>query len=199
MDQAASGRAGCCASFSCVVMRARSTVRPSAVNFQLNGRAVLVVAADEGQQGLAELAGASKSLGVRTFFWMMEKKISTWLSQDATWRLEGSNGTLPTTSITAPAAGSVIANPGAKPVTAAGRAQPGSTAPVTTVNVAVQMNGPAGQWWNAAKRTWQAGPTWHHATLSGSGGTINWTLGVPVPAQGSVLTFSARAVRRWPG
>ena len=88
MDQAASGRAGCCASFSCAVMRARSTVRSSAVNFQLNGRAVLVVAADEGQQGLAELAGASKSLGVRTFFWMMEKKISTWLSQDATWRLE---------------------------------------------------------------------------------------------------------------
>ena len=111
----------------------------------------------------------------------------------------GSNGTLPTTSITAPAAGSVIANPGAKPVTAAGTAQPGSAAPVTTVNVAVQMNGPAGQWWNAAKRTWQPGPAWNHATLSGSGGTINWTLGVPVPAQGSVLTFSARAVRRWPG
>ncbi len=104
----------------------------------------------------------------------------------------GSNGTLPTTSITSPAAGSVIANPGSNPVMAAGTAQAGSAA-VTAVNVAVQMNGQAGQWWNAAKGIWQPGPTWNHATLSGSGGTINWTLGVPVPAQGSVLTFTARA------
>src|SRR6266852_8807899 len=104
----------------------------------------------------------------------------------------GSNGTLPTTSITAPAAGSVIANPGVKPVVAAGTAQAGSAA-VTAVNVAVQMNGPAGQWWNAAKGTWQPGPAWNHAALSGSGGAINWTLRVPVPAQGSVLTFTARA------
>ncbi len=199
MDQAASGRAGCCASFSCAVMRARSTVRSSAVNFQLNGRAVLVVAADEGQQGLAELAGAVKVVGSEDLLLDDGEEDLDLVEPGRDLAPGGSNGTLPTTSITAPAAGSVIANPGAKPVTAAGRAQPGSTAPVTTVNVAVQMNGPAGQWWNAAKRTWQAGPTWNHATLSGSGGTINWTLGVPVPAQGSVLTFSARAVRRWPG
>jgi hypothetical protein len=38
----------------------------------------------EGVQGVAEGAAVpGKSLGVRTFFWMMEKTISIWLSQDA--------------------------------------------------------------------------------------------------------------------
>jgi hypothetical protein len=42
-----------------------------------------VVAVHEGQQGIAEGAQAGKSPGVRTFFWMTEKTISTWLSQEA--------------------------------------------------------------------------------------------------------------------
>ncbi len=105
----------------------------------------------------------------------------------------GANGTAPTTSITSPASGSVIPNPGSKPVAAAGTARAGSAA-VQAVAVAVQMNGAAGPWWNAAKHTWQAGPAWNHATLSGTGSQRNWTLGVPAARQGAVLTFTARAV-----
>jgi outer membrane protein assembly factor BamB len=105
----------------------------------------------------------------------------------------GSNGTPPATAITSPASGSVIANPGANPVVAKGTANVGS-ASVTAVDVAVQRNGTAGPWWNAATGTWQTGPTYNHATLSGSGATINWTLGVPATRPGGVLTFTARAV-----
>jgi outer membrane protein assembly factor BamB len=104
----------------------------------------------------------------------------------------GSNGTPPKTAITAPSSGSVIANPGANPVVAKGTAQAGS-APVTAVDIAVQMNGTAGPWWNAATHSWQPGPTYNHATLSGSG-TINWSLGVPAAPSGGVLQFTARAV-----
>jgi len=105
----------------------------------------------------------------------------------------GSNGTPPTTAITTPSAGSVIANPGANPVVATGTAQAGSV-PVTAVDVAVQMNGTAGPWWNAAKHVWQQGPTYNHAVLTGSGTTLNWTFGVPAAPSGEVLTFTARAV-----
>jgi outer membrane protein assembly factor BamB len=105
----------------------------------------------------------------------------------------GSNGALPTTVITSPSSGSVIANPGANPVVATGTAKAGS-APVMAVDVAVQMNGTAGPWWNATTHTWQPGPTYNHAALSGSGTTINWAFGVPSAPPGGVLTFTARAV-----
>src|SRR5215813_4331554 len=80
----------------------------------------------------------------------------------------GSNGTAPTTAISTPSSGSVIANPGANPVVATGTAKAGSTA-VTAVKVAVQLNGAAGPWWNAARGRWQPGPAWNRAALSGSG------------------------------
>jgi outer membrane protein assembly factor BamB len=105
----------------------------------------------------------------------------------------GANGTAPRTSITSPASGSVIQNPGSNPVVATGTATAGSAA-VNAVDVAVQMNGAAGPWWNASRRSWQAGPAWNHAALSGTGTQRNWTLGVPAPRQGAVLTFTARAV-----
>ncbi len=105
----------------------------------------------------------------------------------------GSNGTPPATAITSPSSGSVIANPGSNPVAAAGTATAGSV-PVTAVDVAVQMNGTAGPWWNAATRSWQPGPAYNPATLSGAGTTVNWTLGVPAAPSGGVLQFTARAV-----
>src|SRR5262245_52278053 len=105
----------------------------------------------------------------------------------------GSNGTPPTTAISTPSSGSVIANPGANPVVATGTAKAGS-APVKRVDVAVQKNGTAGPWWNAARHTWQPGPTYNHAALSGAGTTKNWTFGVPSAPSGGVLTFTARAV-----
>ena len=42
-----------------------------------------VVAVHEGQQGIAEGAQAGEVAGREDFFWMTEKTISTWLSQDA--------------------------------------------------------------------------------------------------------------------
>ncbi len=41
-----------------------------------------VVAVHEGQQGMAEGAQAGKSFGVRTFFWMTEKKIISSIPPD---------------------------------------------------------------------------------------------------------------------
>ena len=54
----------------------------------------------------------------------------------------GSNGTAPAAAVTSPANGSVIANPGSKPVTAKGTATAGSAA-ISSVQVAVQLDGPA--------------------------------------------------------
>jgi len=105
----------------------------------------------------------------------------------------GSNGTPPSTAITSPSTGSVIANPASRHVVAAGTATSGSAA-VTAVKVAVQLNGAAGRWWNAARARWQPGPAWNRAALSGSGSVRNWTLRVPTPSAGGVLTFTARAV-----
>jgi outer membrane protein assembly factor BamB len=104
----------------------------------------------------------------------------------------GSNGNPPATAITSPVSGAVIPNPGASPVVASGTAQAGSAA-VSAVNVAVQRDGTAGPWWNAATGSWQAGPAYNRAKLTGSGKAVNWTLGVPVTPSGGVLTFTARA------
>ncbi len=105
----------------------------------------------------------------------------------------GSNGTAPATSVTSPASGTVLPNPGSKPVVAAGTATAGS-ASVTAVKVAVQRNGAAGAYWNAATHSWQPGPAWNNAALTGSGAQRNWTFGVPAPSEGGVLSFTARAV-----
>ena len=107
-------------------------------------------------------------------------------------RVGGSNGTPPATTLTSPAAGT-IQNPGSKPVRAAGTATAGSS-PVAAVDVAVQMTGPAGQWWNASAHRWQQGPAYNRASLGTAGSTRTWSFGVPAPPQGVVLTFTARAV-----
>src|SRR6266704_1243811 len=94
--------------------------------------------------------------------------------------------------MTAPGGGT-IANPGTKPVLARGTATAGSAA-VAAVDVAVQMNGASGPWWNARKHAWQQGPAYDRASLGPAGGTRTWSFGVPALKQGSVLTFTARAV-----
>ena len=103
----------------------------------------------------------------------------------------GANGSPPHTTMSAPPNGT-IANPGSKPVLAKGTATAGSS-PVAGVDVAVQLNGASGPWWNARTRSWQQGPTYNRAALSGAGATRTWTLGVPAAKQGGVLTFTARA------
>ncbi len=105
----------------------------------------------------------------------------------------GSDGTAPSAALTSPADDTVIANPGAKPVTATGTAAAGS-ASIAAVDVAVQLDGPAGQWWNAAKKAWQGGPVYNKASLTTSGGGTHWSFGAPAPRQGGVLSFTARAV-----
>jgi outer membrane protein assembly factor BamB len=107
--------------------------------------------------------------------------------------LGGSNGTPPATTMSSPVNGSTIPNPGSHRVVARGAATAGS-APVARVDVAVQMNGPSGQWWNARTRRWQQGPAYNQAALGSPGTSRTWSFGVPVPRQGSVLTFIARAV-----
>jgi outer membrane protein assembly factor BamB len=104
----------------------------------------------------------------------------------------GSNGTPPSTTISSPSGGT-IANPGSTPVRASGTATQGS-APLAAVDVAVQIDGPSGQWWNASKHQWQQGPAYNGATLGPPGATRTWSLGVPAPPQGAVLAFTARAV-----
>jgi len=51
--------------------------------FPVEGPCGLVVAADEGKQGAAELVEAGEVIRRDTFFWMTEKKISIWFSQEA--------------------------------------------------------------------------------------------------------------------
>jgi outer membrane protein assembly factor BamB len=104
----------------------------------------------------------------------------------------GSNGTPPATTITFPSGGT-ISNPGGTPVRAGGTSTQGSGA-VAAVDVAVQMNGPAGNWWNASRHGWQQGPAYNRASLGSPGATRSWSFGVPAPPQGAVLTFTARAV-----
>ncbi|HWG64792.1 MAG TPA: PQQ-binding-like beta-propeller repeat protein [Streptosporangiaceae bacterium] len=109
----------------------------------------------------------------------------------------GSNGTSPTTNISDPADGSSIPNPdgssGTVPVVATGSATDPSA--IRAVDVAVQLDGAAGPWWNAATQSWQPGPTYNQATLSSPGSaSTNWSLGVPAPREGGVLTYTARAV-----
>jgi outer membrane protein assembly factor BamB len=114
------------------------------------------------------------------------------------FKLGGTNSaSYPATAISSPVDGSTIPYPGSgtsqqATVTATGTAS--SAHSCNGVLVAVEENGAAGQWWNAASATWQAAPFWNQATL-GSAGTCSagWSFPVTVERQGAVLAFYARA------
>ena len=55
--------------------------RSLAVNFQLNGLAVWLYRSTKPSRVAESCPRLAKSLGVTTFFWMTEKKISIWFSQ----------------------------------------------------------------------------------------------------------------------
>ena len=57
--------------------------RSAAVNFQLNGRAVWLYRPVKASKVAESSSRLPKSLGVTTFFWMTEKKISIWFSHEA--------------------------------------------------------------------------------------------------------------------
>jgi outer membrane protein assembly factor BamB len=107
--------------------------------------------------------------------------------------LGGTNSaSYPTTAIASPVTGSTVPYPGSAGVTAAGSASSANSC--NGVLVAVQQDGPAGPWWNAATQSWQPALAWNQATL-GSAGTCSggWSFPVTVQPQGAVLEFFARA------
>jgi outer membrane protein assembly factor BamB len=89
----------------------------------------------------------------------------------------------PTTSITSPANGSSLSNPGGK-VTVSGTA--GGTA-IASVDVAIQSGGTTGPWWDAATGQWNSGFVDDPATMTPTG----WTASFPVPP--GVGTYSVQA------
>jgi hypothetical protein len=103
----------------------------------------------------------------------------------------GNETTLPSTAITSPADGSVLANPSGD-VTITGTASDGTG--VAGVKVAIQSGGPTGPWWNAASGTWNPGrsttpPRWRRRALT----TTNWSFSFPVAASGGTYSVTANA------
>lgn len=103
----------------------------------------------------------------------------------------------PSTNITNPASGATLPNPNSATsqqadITVSGTSTTEHTSP--NVLVEIQENGPNGQWWNASTATWQAGPTWNRAAVTGTGGTAaDWTFKAPVSRAGTVWRVYARA------
>ncbi len=104
----------------------------------------------------------------------------------------GNETTEPTTTVTSPADSSQVANPnGNLPV--AGSATDGTG--VAQVNVAVQENGPDGQWWDAATQQWVSGPIANPATVASPGATSSgWTFAYPVLPAGGAYQVTANTV-----
>lgn len=102
----------------------------------------------------------------------------------------GGNGASPSTAVTSPAAGAVVANPnGSLTVTGTATAPHG----VSAVTVEVQQNPPSGQWLKGS--TYQAGLAVNHATLATPGAlSTKWTFKIPVPLQGAPFSLHASAV-----
>lgn len=68
--------AGSWAGSSRALIRLSIPVRSAAVNFQLNGRAVLLCRSMKASRLADSWPVLAKSLGETTFFWIIEKKIS---------------------------------------------------------------------------------------------------------------------------
>ena len=104
----------------------------------------------------------------------------------------GGNGSPPTTSITSPADGSTLANPGGSLVlTGSASAADG----VGAVTVQVQKDGASGPWFHQSTGAFGPGLATATATLATPGATTTpWSLTVPVPAEASGFAVSASAV-----
>jgi outer membrane protein assembly factor BamB len=104
----------------------------------------------------------------------------------------GGNGAKPATTIVAPANQSQIPNPNGT-LTISGTAS--DAGGVAAVEVAVEENGIAGPWYNAATGTTNVAPVRNQATLGSPGRTTtNWSLSVPAPAAGGNFAIFASAV-----
>jgi eukaryotic-like serine/threonine-protein kinase len=97
--------------------------------------------------------------------------------------------TAPTTAITSPASGSSMANPNGS-LTVSGTAT--GSAAITGVDLYIQRDGSAGQWWDGASASWTVAPYPNPATLADPGETsTTWSASFPVP--GSAGSYEAFA------
>lgn len=111
--------------------------------------------------------------------------------------LGGSNGgASPTTTVTTPANGATLPNPNSgtasgSEVTLSGLAT--SPDPAPAVIVAVQENGPTGEYWNSSTATWQPGLAWNQASVTDtSSTTATWAISVPAARAGATWEIWAR-------
>jgi outer membrane protein assembly factor BamB len=99
----------------------------------------------------------------------------------------------PTTLVGAPMNHATVANPNLGSSTSANVPVNGTAVVVGTgghVLVAIQSDGPTGDWWNGAHSAWQAGIVWNTVALSATG---TWDYSAPVGTAGAVWTAFARA------
>ncbi len=101
----------------------------------------------------------------------------------------------PTTTVSQPTDGSTVVNPNTattstSPITFSGTVTSALSSPSAVI--AVQQDGPTGEWFNATTGTWQAGITWNQAAVSTSGTSATWSFAVPVPLQGGSYEVFAR-------
>ncbi len=107
--------------------------------------------------------------------------------------LGGSNSAAPSTSVTSPAQGSVVAYPRTGKLLVNGTAS--DPTGVQQVAVTVQEDGQTGPWWSATKKAWTSGPFNNQAKLTAKGATTTgWSLVVPIAARGGLIEVRASAV-----
>jgi outer membrane protein assembly factor BamB len=107
--------------------------------------------------------------------------------------LGGGSGSVPTTTITSPAAGATFPNPSGGHITISGTAT--ASDGVRSVSVLVQMNGAAGQWYHSALKKFAPGLGIAQAKLASPGATsTTWSLALPVPEQAAAYVALASAV-----
>ncbi len=103
----------------------------------------------------------------------------------------GNNATLPTASVTSPAFGSSVPNPGGSEVISGTASDPVA---VSSVDVAVEAGGVGGTWWDAATGKWALGPIANSATMATAGEpTTDWSFDFPVPKSGRSYLVSITA------
>jgi outer membrane protein assembly factor BamB len=104
----------------------------------------------------------------------------------------GSNAPAPTTTVVSPASGATVANPNGN-LTIQGTATDATG--VSGVNVAVQIDGSTGPWWNQPTGSWSSGSINNRAVLASPGATSTaWSISVPMPARGTVVQVLSSAV-----
>jgi len=104
----------------------------------------------------------------------------------------GGNSAGGTTTIRSPTPGAILANPnGAVTVTGSATDPVG----VGSVQVAVQLDGATGPWWDADTSTWVGGPVYSPADLVSAGQPASdWSLSLPVSPDGASMKAYARTV-----